>query len=126
MGDPENAVTILDEIKAMGVSIALDDFGTGYSSLSYLRRFPIDTLKIDRSFIHEIDQKQEDAEIVSAITSMAHTLRLRVVVEGIETVSQLGVVTRRHCDVIQGFLFSRPLPADEIVHLLAERNIKIA
>lgn len=126
MSDPKSAVQMLEDIKALGVSIALDDFGTGYSSLSYLRRFPIDTLKIDRSFIREVDKKPEDAEIVGAITSMAHSLRLRVVVEGIETESQLGIVCERQCDVIQGFLFSRPLPASEIICLLAERNLKIA
>lgn len=126
MSDPDNTVRMLEDIKSLGVSIALDDFGTGYSSLSYLRRFPIDTLKIDRSFVLEIDKKQADAEIVGAITAMAHTLHLRVVVEGIETEGQLGVVVERQCDVIQGFLFSRPLPADEVVHLLAQRSLKIA
>ncbi|MDX1696923.1 MAG: EAL domain-containing protein, partial [Thiohalobacterales bacterium] len=126
MDDPEGAVRMLDEIKALGVSIALDDFGTGYSSLSYLRRVPIDTLKIDRDFVIEIESKQEDAEIIGAITAMAHTLGLRVVVEGIETEGQLDVVVSRRCDVIQGFLFSRPLPAEEIARLLAEKDLKIA
>ncbi|NNJ94202.1 MAG: EAL domain-containing protein [Halobacteria archaeon] len=126
MSDPDTAIEMLRDIKALGVGIALDDFGTGYSSLSYLRRFPIDTLKIDRAFVREIDVKTEDAEIVGAITALAHTLGLRVVVEGIETESQLGIVISRQCDVIQGFLFSRPLPADELVHLLAERNLRIA
>lgn len=122
MTNPKRAVEILDEIKALGVSIALDDFGTGYSSLSYLRRFPIDTLKIDRSFILEVDKKQEDAEIVGAITAMAHILGLRVVVEGIEKVSQLEVVHERQCDVVQGFLFSRPLPPEQIASLHFEPN----
>ena len=126
MSDPETAVRMLDEIKELGVSVALDDFGTGYSSLSYLRRFPIDTLKIDRSFVREIDEKPEDAEIIGAITAMAHTLHLRVVVEGIETDRQLRAVVERKCDVIQGFLFSRPLPANEVVHLLAQRNLRTA
>lgn len=126
MCDPEAAVHMLDSIKELGVSIALDDFGTGYSSLSYLRRFPIDTLKIDRDFIREIEHKPEDAEIVGAIVAMAHTLGLRVVVEGIEKEEQLDIVVGRGCDVIQGFLFSRPLPADEVVELLAGHNQKIA
>ncbi len=126
MSDPEAAVQVLEEIKSIGVSIALDDFGTGYSSLSYLRKFPIDTLKIDRDFVREIDEKPEDAEIVEAIAAMAHTLCLRVVVEGIERESQLDIVIDRKCDVIQGFLFSRPLPADEIVELLADVNRKFA
>ena len=96
--------------------------GAGYSSLSYLRRFPIDTLKIDRSFILEVDKKQEDAEIVGAITAMAHVLGLRVVVEGIEKLSQLEVVHERQCDVVQGFLFSRPLPPGQIASLHFEPN----
>lgn len=126
MGDPEATVQMLDDIKSLGVGVALDDFGTGYSSLSYLRRFPIDTLKIDRSFIREIDEKLADAEIVGAIAAMAHTLHLRVVAEGVETERQFRTVVDRQCDVIQGFLFSRPLPADAIVHFLAKRNLRIA
>lgn len=126
MSDPEAAVQVLEDIKSIGVGIALDDFGTGYSSLSYLRKFPIDTLKIDRDFVREIDEKPEDAEIVEAITAMAHTLRLRVVVEGIERESQLDIVINRKCDVIQGFLFSRPLPASEIVDLFADPILRFA
>lgn len=126
MRDPETAVQMLNDIKSLGVRVALDDFGTGYSSLSYLRRFPIDTLKIDRSFIREIDEKLADAEIVGAIAAMAHTLHLRVVAEGVETERQLRAVVDRQCDVIQGFLFSRPLPADEIVHFLTEHKLRIA
>ncbi|MBT8438985.1 MAG: EAL domain-containing protein, partial [Gammaproteobacteria bacterium] len=126
MSDPEAAVQLLEDIKSIGVRIALDDFGTGYSSLSYLRRFPIDTLKIDRDFISEIDEKPADAEIIEAITAMAHTLRLRVVVEGIERESQLDIAINRKCDVIQGFLFSAPLPASEIVDLLAGPMLRFA
>ena len=126
MSDPEVAVKRLDQIKALGVNIALDDFGTGYSSLSHLRRFPIDTLKIDRSFIHEIEAKSTDAEIVAAVAALAHTLGLRVVVEGIEKKSHLGIVVERQCDVVQGFLFSRPLPANEIDHLLERSKLMIA
>ncbi len=126
MSNPELAVKMLNEIKALGVNIALDDFGTGYSSLSYLRRFPIDTLKIDRSFIHGIDEKSTDAEIVSGIAALAHTLGLRVVVEGIERERHLGVVVEQQCDVIQGFLFSHPLPANEIAQLLGKRKLRIA
>jgi diguanylate cyclase (GGDEF)-like protein len=126
MSDPEVAMQRLDQIKALGVNIALDDFGTGYSSLSHLRRFPIDTLKIDRSFIHEIDEESTDAQIVAAISAMAHSLGLRVVVEGIEKESHLGIVVDRQCDVIQGFLFSRPLPANEIDHLLEQPRLMIA
>ncbi len=126
MSDPETSVRMLDEIKSLGVRLALDDFGTGYSSLSYLRRFPIDTLKIDRSFIQELDAKPADAEIVGAIAALAHSLRLRVVVEGIETERQLRAVEDRRCEIIQGFLFCRPLPADEIVHFLARHSQRVA
>jgi diguanylate cyclase (GGDEF)-like protein len=126
MSDPENTVKMLNAIKVLGVNIALDDFGTSYSSLSNLRRFPIDTLKIDRSFIHEIDEKPADAELIAAIAAMAHTLGLRVIVEGIEKESHLGVVVERQCDVIQGFLFSRPLPANEIAQLLGKSQLIIA
>ncbi|MCC6707115.1 MAG: EAL domain-containing protein [Gammaproteobacteria bacterium] len=118
MRHPERAVAALKTMRESGVGIALDDFGTGYSSLSYLRRFPIDTLKIDRSFILEIDQNEEDAEIVAAIVAMAHTLGLRVIVEGVETESQLDVIIAKDCDVVQGFVFSRALPASDIPALL--------
>ncbi len=124
MSDSESAIAALTEIKTLGVSIALDDFGTGYSSLSHLRRFPIDTLKIDRSFIIDIDSNHEDAEIVAAIISMAHTLKLRVVIEGVETNEQLRVVADKKGDVIQGYLFSRPLPASEVAAVLAKRYLK--
>ena len=118
MRHPERAVAALRTLRESGVGVALDDFGTGYSSLSYLRRFPIDTLKIDRSFIQEIDQNEEDAEIVAAIVAMAHTLGLRVIVEGVESEAQLKVIVAKHCDIVQGFVFSRPLPASEIPSLL--------
>ena len=119
MSHPERAVAALKTLREAGVGVALDDFGTGYSSLSYLRRFPIDTLKIDRSFILEIDTNREDAEIVAAIVAMAHTLGLRVIVEGVETDAQLRVIIAKHCDIVQGFVFSRALPANEIPTLLS-------
>ena len=124
MEQPERAVEQLSAIKKQGVSIALDDFGTGYSSFSYLHRFPIDTLKIDRSFINEICKKTEHAEIVAAIIAMSHILKLRVVAEGIETEDQLQLLAEKNCDVVQGFFFSRPLPANEIAHLLAKHTLK--
>jgi len=126
MANPSGAVETLANLKALGVGIALDDFGTGYSSLNYLRRFPIDTLKIDHSFIIDIDKNPEDEEIVAAIVAMAHALNLRVVVEGVETQEQLRVVVDKKCDAIQGFLFSCPLPADQVVHQLQRKNLKIA
>ncbi len=126
MARPDEAVETLERVKSLGVSIALDDFGTGYSSLSYLRRFPIDTLKIDRSFIADIEKAEDDQQIVAAIVAMAHALKLRVVAEGVETPDQCRLVTSMGCDVIQGFLYSRPVPADQIPPLLAKHNLKIA
>jgi diguanylate cyclase (GGDEF)-like protein len=126
MDQPERAVDQLSAIKDLGIGIALDDFGTGYSSFSYLHRFPIDTLKIDRSFISDICKKTEHAEIVAAIIAMSHILQLRVVAEGIEEEQQLRLLADRDCDVVQGYLFSRPLPADEIAQLLTRRTLKTA
>ena len=113
MEQPERAIEQLAAIKDLGVNIALDDFGTGYSSFSYLHRFPIDTLKIDRSFIADICKKSEHAEIVAAIIAMSHILKLRVIAEGIEEEEQLRLLSDRDCDVAQGYLFSRPLPAEQ-------------
>jgi diguanylate cyclase (GGDEF)-like protein len=126
MSNPVNAVEVLDQIKELGVKIALDDFGVGNSSLNYLRRFPIDTLKIDRSFIIDVDKNHEDEEIVYAITALAGALRLRVVVEGVEREEQLRVVTERGCDDIQGYYFSPPVPPDQIAELLTKRHRMIA
>ena len=125
MSQPELAVKELAAIQDLGVNIALDDFGTGYSSFSYLHRFPIDTLKIDRSFVHEIGNKEEHTEIVAAIIAMAHILKLRVVAEGIEDMEQYAILGERGCDVIQGYLFSRPLPATQIPPLLNKGRIEL-
>ena len=105
----------LDQLKKLGVTLAMDDFGTGYSSLSYLKKFPIDIIKIDRSFIHEIPDNQDDMEITSAVIAMAHNLKLKVVAEGIETAAQLGFLRRQQCDVGQGYLFDRPIPGRDLV-----------
>lgn len=126
MDQPERAVEQLSAMKDLGVNIALDDFGTGYSSFSYLHRFPIDTLKIDRSFISDICKKVEHAEIVAAIIAMAHTLKLRVVAEGIEQEDQLQLLADRGCDVVQGYLFSQPLPAEEVTQLLTKSTLETA
>ncbi|MBF0454997.1 MAG: EAL domain-containing protein [Magnetococcales bacterium] len=114
----DEAVAILKQIKSRGISIAMDDFGTGYSSLSVLKRFPIDTLKIDQSFVRDLSADSEDAQIVSAIISMSHSLNLKVVAEGVETKEQLDFLTTRGCDYIQGYYFSRPLPVDDFTKLL--------
>jgi diguanylate cyclase (GGDEF)-like protein/PAS domain S-box-containing protein len=108
----------LDQLKSFGLTLAMDDFGTGYSSLSYLKKFPIDIIKIDRSFIHEIPDNQDDMEITSAVIAMAHNLKLKVVAEGIETSEQLAFLRRHRCDVGQGYLFDRPIPGSELLKML--------
>ena len=108
----------LDSLKKMGLSLAMDDFGTGYSSFSYLKKFPIDVIKIDRSFIRDIPDDQDDMEITSAVIAMAHNLKLKVVAEGIETAAQLTFLRRHRCDVGQGYLFDRPIPGEELIEKL--------
>ena len=120
MSDPEKSIDILEQLSAMGVLVSVDDFGTGYSSMSYLRRFPIDKLKIDRVFIDEIVSRPEDASIVRAIVSLAHSLRLKVVAEGVETPAQLDFLKTAGCDEYQGYHFSRPLPAADFERLIRE------
>jgi diguanylate cyclase (GGDEF)-like protein len=122
MSDPEKSIAILEQLSAMGVLVSVDDFGTGYSSMSYLRRFPIDKLKIDRVFIDEIVSRQEDASIVRAIVSLAHSLRLKVVAEGVETPAQLDFLKTAGCDEYQGYHFSRPLPAADFERLIRESH----
>jgi diguanylate cyclase len=120
MSDPEQSVAILEQLSAMGVLVSVDDFGTGYSSMSYLRRFPIDKLKIDRVFINEIASRPEDASIVRAIVSLAHSLNLKVVAEGVETLAQLDFLKTAGCDEYQGYHYSRPLPADQFQRLIRD------
>lgn len=124
MREPERSSEILGRCKALGVTIAIDDFGTGYSSLAYLRRFPIDRLKIDRSFIKDIVDEPDDAAIAQAIIAMAHSLRLQVVAEGVESTEQLRLLVRWQCDMYQGFLSSRPMTGDALTALL--RGMKAA
>src|SRR5208282_5737819 len=124
MSDPEQSVAILEHLSAMGVLVSVDDFGTGYSSMSYLRRFPIDKLKIDRVFIDEIASRAEDASIVRAIVSLAHSLRLKVVAEGVETLAQLEFLKMAGCDEYQGYHFSRPLPAADFERLIRETHAR--
>ncbi|MGI4939492.1 MAG: EAL domain-containing protein, partial [Janthinobacterium lividum] len=114
----ETLIVTLERIRAMGVRIALDDFGTGYSSLSYLKNYPLDTIKIDRSFISAIPEEERTMAIVETIVRLGHALKLEVVAEGVETAAQLDAATRLGCDYIQGYLMARPLPAPETQRLL--------
>ena len=113
MSDPEESVSILRKLSEMGVLVSVDDFGTGYSSMSYLQRFPIDKLKIDRTFISDVTSSNDDASIVSAIVSLGHTLKLKVIAEGVETPEQLEFLRMLGCDQYQGFHYSKPMPAQE-------------
>jgi diguanylate cyclase (GGDEF)-like protein len=120
MGNAQENLDVLHQIKEMGIKLSVDDFGTGYSSLSYLTQLPLDELKIDRSFIKGIQSETADSPIVTAIVAMAHSLNLRVVMEGVETQCQLQFSRDRGCDEYQGFLFSEPVPSAEFAILLAQ------
>jgi EAL domain-containing protein (putative c-di-GMP-specific phosphodiesterase class I) len=119
MTNPELAAQTLSRVKELGVTLSLDDFGTGYSSLSYLRRFPIDTLKMDRSFVGRMDTDERDMELVRMIILLAHTLGMEVVGEGIESESQLGLLRELNCEFGQGYFFARPLTEAAAVELLS-------
>jgi diguanylate cyclase (GGDEF)-like protein/PAS domain S-box-containing protein len=118
MQHAEFSVPLLQKLKVMGVRLAIDDFGTGYSSLSYLRQFPIDTLKVDQSFIHEINAETDEATIISAVINMGCRMRHRVIAEGVETAEQLAFLRAHGCDEGQGYYFARPMPALETAKLL--------
>jgi diguanylate cyclase (GGDEF)-like protein len=122
MDDAEESINILRELSDLGVRISVDDFGTGYSSLSYLRRLPLDKLKIDRAFIREVVTSRGDAEIVRAIVSLAHALRLQVIAEGVETPEQLEFLQGLGCDQYQGFHFSAPVPSNAFVAMMREHQ----
>jgi EAL domain-containing protein (putative c-di-GMP-specific phosphodiesterase class I) len=122
MEESQQEHEILQELSNKGFKISMDDFGTGYSSLSYLKRFTIDVLKIDRSFICDVMSNPDDAEIVKAIIVMAHALKLTVVAEGVENKEQLGFLKQLNCDQTQGFLVSKPIPALEFEQLFKEVN----
>lgn len=122
MDDLDSNIAMLNKLRKLGVGLSLDDFGTGYSSLSYLKRFPIDELKIDRAFVMDLENNRDDAAIVQAIITMAHSLRLRVVAEGVETQPQLEQLRAMGCDIIQGYLISKPVPAAEMETLLLQQR----
>jgi diguanylate cyclase (GGDEF)-like protein len=122
MSNAETSVALLEELSELGVVVAIDDFGTGYSSMSYLQRFPIDKLKIDRSFISDVASNAADASIVRAIISLAHGLRLKVIAEGVESEEQLGILRRMGCDQYQGFFRSAAVPAADIEKFVRDDN----
>jgi EAL domain-containing protein (putative c-di-GMP-specific phosphodiesterase class I) len=121
MADLDETLYTLHALKESGARLAIDDFGTGYSSLSYLTRFPIDVLKIDRSFICGITSDASQLNITRAIISMAHSLKLEVVAEGVEYAEQAELLKQESCDLMQGYLYGRPMPAEEFTHRLANR-----
>jgi EAL domain-containing protein (putative c-di-GMP-specific phosphodiesterase class I) len=118
MTDVEATIAKLAELRAAGINIALDDFGTGYSSLAYLSKLPLDTLKIDRAFVHGMLKEERDQSIVSAILSLARALRLKVVAEGVEAEIEAAALRDLGCQEAQGFFFSRPLPVEKLEQLL--------
>jgi diguanylate cyclase (GGDEF)-like protein/PAS domain S-box-containing protein len=124
MTNPEHATETLHKLKAMGITLSIDDFGTGYSSLAYLKRFPIDCVKIDRSFIKDIPAEADDMAITKGIIALGHSLRLKVIAEGVETKEQQDFLRSNGCDEMQGFLFSKPLPAEEVTALLKSHSQK--
>ncbi len=126
MNDVESTIKILNELHWMGLEISIDDFGTGYSSLSYLKRFPIDRLKIDQSFIRDISTSISDAELVTAIITLARSMKLKVIAEGVETKEQLHYLKKQECDEVQGYYYSKPLPAKELIQFLHKNKISIS
>jgi diguanylate cyclase (GGDEF)-like protein len=122
MGNISNTIGLLKQIRCLGISLSIDDFGTGYSSLAYLKRLPLDTVKIDRSFIVDIPGSTQDMEIVQAIIVMAHTLHLKVVTEGVETTQQKDFLSKYGCDYLQGYLISRPQPLEQLLPLVQKLN----
>ena len=119
MTEPQKIASMLDKLRTLGVQLSVDDFGTGYSSLSYLSALPIDELKIDRSFLTHVETRPESAAIVRAILALAGSLNMSVVAEGVETKGQLAFLKEHRCDAFQGFLFSRPVPADAFAQMIS-------
>jgi PAS domain S-box-containing protein len=124
MRDLDVALPLLAELKSLGISISIDDFGTGYSSLAYLRQLPIDTIKIDRSFVSQLEVSPASAKIIAAIIAMANALDFRTIAEGVETSSQMKALSVQGCTIMQGFFFSRPLPADDFARLVDEAQTR--
>ncbi|WP_127478565.1 EAL domain-containing protein [Sulfurivermis fontis] len=120
--DLENTLRVLEQLDRLGVQIAVDDFGTGYSSLAYLKRFPLHKLKLDQSFVRELENDADDRAIASGVVNLGHSLGLVVIAEGVETAAQLAILRRLGCDEIQGYLYSRPLPPEELASWLRQRS----
>ena len=120
--DGHGASETLRRLGELGVRVAIDDFGTGYSSLSYLKRFAVDSLKIDRSFVGDVTRDADDDAIATAIIALAHSLGIDVVAEGVETEEQLEFLAQRGCDAVQGFLVGRPMPADRFAEWMADAD----
>ena len=124
MDNTDATITALQDLKELGVSLSIDDFGTGYSSLSYLSRFPLDELKIDRSFVIDYDKSENDASLIIAIIAMARSMKLQLVAEGVETPEQYHFLRLHGAHVIQGYLFSKPVTADELKALLVPHHFR--
>jgi len=122
MQNAEISVEVLRALREIGVGISIDDFGMGYSSLNYLKRFPITAVKIDRAFVNDLTANDGDAAIVSAVISMARSLRLRVVAEGVETAEQFAFLRSKECDEAQGYYFSRPMMTEDVTRMLIDRR----
>ncbi len=123
MKNVDHNIQMLRELNDLGLNISIDDFGTGYSSLAYLKRFPLTTLKIDRSFIVDITNNCDDCAITKAIIAMGQNLRLKVLAEGVETDEQVRLLRESGCDYIQGYYYSKPLPAQDVLPYLKDRHL---
>jgi len=122
MEHAQDTLQVLHQLRSLGVRLTIDDFGTGYSSLSYLKRFPVEIIKIDQSFVRDLPDDADDAAIVTGIIALAHSLRLEVVAEGVETEAQLHFLREKSCDILQGYYLSKPVPPEQFARFLATQT----